>query len=426
MRTHRKFSNRVKGVLLIGLIFGVILGHSLGIFSNIYSSVQAQQKITIRPNFNSYTQPEDINLKRIWEVWNLLQGNYIAPPNTEENELTIDSRVDQILKGLSTFEEDPYTSYLTPEENTRFNTDTVNGEFEGIGARIGIYEETLTVIEPLKGSPAQESGLQKFDKIIKVDGRSTEDLTLKQSVDLIRGKRGTNVELTVDREDGVMKKIIITRDKVEVPSIEFKEIGDVFFIKISSFSRKVPKLFRAALQEFAESGKKNLILDLRGNPGGLLDVAVNIGGYFIEEGEPILYDYSGGDELEAYISRGYARFSDRIKIAVLVDGNSASASEIVAAALQHYGIATVIGDFTVGKASIQRVFTLQKGAALKVTIARWLTPAKESIPTTGIIPDILVTPTEEQLIEQGKIENLDNVEKDIILKRALTYFKEGA
>jgi carboxyl-terminal processing protease len=342
--------------------------------------------------------PEGVDLTTFWTVWNLLNDKFVAT-TASSSKATDDQKLWGAMQGLASSYGDPYTVFMPPVEAKGF-AETVAGSFSGVGMEIGIKDKILTVVAPLKGSPAEKAGLVSGDKILAIDGVSTEGLAVDQAVGKIRGESGTKVKLLVQHASDTPKEIEITRAPIEVPVVETTSRPDgVFVIAIYTFSAPSADRFREALREFIQSGSSKLVIDLRGNPGGYLEAAVDIASYFLPLGETIVTeDYAGKQVNEVHHSKGYNVFAAsgrNIKTVVLINGGSASASEILAGALHDQGVATLIGEKSFGKGSVQELINLPGGASLKVTVARWLTPHGMSISQQGIVPDQEVKFTEE-------------------------------
>jgi carboxyl-terminal processing protease len=295
---------------------------------------------------------------------------------------------------------DPYTTFLPPTENEVFS-ENISGEFGGVGMEVGLRDGILTIISPLKGTPAERAGLKPGDKVLAIDSDTTENLSLQAAVQKIRGKVGTEVILTILSENGQSpEEVAVERDTIQVPTIETTLQDDAFIIALYNFSAQSPRLFREALKEFKASGKENLIVDLRGNAGGFLQAAVEISSYFIDEGKVIVReDFGDKRDPQVYRSKSYDLLPSDINVAVLVNGGSASAAEIVAGALRDHGVAQLVGTQTFGKGSVQELVQLSEETALKVTVARWMTPNNVSISDGGLTPDIVVEPAEDETTE---------------------------
>ena len=362
---------------------------------------------------NKETQVETIaDFDPFWKVWNTLNEKSIGIKDVSDQD-----RVWAAAAGLASSLGDPYTVFLGPEENKIFNEEIL-GSFDGIGAEIGIKDKTLTIIAPLKNTPAWNSGLKAGDKVLKINEISTNEMTVDKAISLIRGERGTNVRLTVFRSDeNKTKEILITRGKIEIPSLETEIIdNNIFLIKFYTFSEKSTLLFRDAILEFLNSKSDKLIIDLRGNPGGYLDSAINIASWFIEKGKIIVIESFGdGSKNKDYRSHGPRIFNDKLKLVILVDGGSASASEILAGALEEHGLATLVGEKTFGKGSVQELVKITDETSLKVTVANWLTPNGISISLEGLKPNIEVPLTIKD-IENDRDPQLDKAVEILLNK----------
>ena len=352
------------------------------------------------------TQPQNIDFTPVWKVWNLLDDKYVAATTTS----VVDSedRVWGMIQGLTNSLEDPYTVFLPPEDAELFEAD-ISGNFEGVGMEIGIRDNILTVIAPLKGTPAYNAGIKSGDKILRIDEAETSSLTVDKAVKIIRGERGTEVVFTIFRE-GVDEPLTISviRDVIEIPTINIEpEDGaglrddGVYVIELYNFSAISQNLFRQALRPFIISDSDKLIIDLRGNPGGFLGASVDMASWFLPTGKVIVSESFGeGVKANVHRSRGYDIFNENLKLSILINGGSASASEILAGALREHGIATLVGNNTFGKGSIQELVSVTDETSLKVTIARWLTPNGNSISDGGLAPDIEID-FDEESFENG-------------------------
>ncbi|MCR4283827.1 MAG: S41 family peptidase [Parcubacteria group bacterium] len=398
MKRFKKFLIFLAVIIFVGGIFisGIFVG---------YSNRPAIEKVT-----NLYgkeeRKPAEVDFSPFWSVWKLIDEKY--PANGKK--VTDEEKVWGAIEGLVASLGDPYSVFFPPSESKNFDIE-LKGQFGGVGIEIGIRDEMLTVISPLKGTPAEKAGIKAGDKIIKVDDTSTIKMSLEKAVDLIRGEIGTIVVLTVIRKDNNEPiEIKIVRDTIKIPTLdtEQKENG-VFIIKLYNFSAGSTNAFREALREFILSGSDKLILDLRGNPGGFLDAAVEVSSWFLPAGKVVAREHFGeGKEDVLYKSRGYDIFNN-LPFVILVDQGSASASEIVAGALKEHGIATLVGEKTFGKGSVQEVVPVTANTSLKITIAKWLTPDGLSISDEGLTPDVEVKITKEDI----------EAEKDPQLEKAI-------
>jgi carboxyl-terminal processing protease len=358
-------------------------------------------------------KPEDVDFAAFWKAWNLLEEKYVSASTTKKS-VNEQDRVWGAIKGLTESLGDPYTVFFPPVESKLFESD-IRGNFEGVGMEISSQEGTLTVIAPLKGSPAEKAGIRAGDKIIRIDDKETAGISGDEAVQLIRGPKGTAVTFTIIRGEEEPLTVSVTRDVIDIPTINTERLGDgIFLIELYSFSAPSPNLFRNALREFIESGDNKLILDLRGNPGGYLEAALDMASWFLPTGKVVIReDFGGSKDEKAYRSKGYDIFNDNLKFVILVDGGSASASEILAGALREHGKAVLIGEKTFGKGSVQELVNITDETSLKITVARWLTPNGVSISDHGIEPDIKVERTEEDVLN-GRDPQLERAKQYLL------------
>lgn len=341
--------------------------------------------------------PEGVDFSSLYRAWHILEQNYV-PASASSTPIAPDERVWGAISGLAGSYGDPYTVFLPPEEKESFESE-VRGDFEGVGMEIGVRDDMLIVIAPLKDTPAYRAGIKSGDAILLIDGESTLGLSTEDAVRKIRGPKGSTVVLTVSRDGGAPFEIPIVRDTILLPTIdtELTEEG-VFVVSLYSFNALAPEYFRNAIREFGASGSTKLLIDLRGNPGGFLEVANELASWFLPVGKVIVSeDHGGKGGDKVHRSRGYDVFTDIVDIAILLDRGSASASEIFAGALREHGRATIIGETSFGKGSVQQLFPVTDNTSLKITIAQWLTPDGNSISAGGIAPDIEVLFTEEDI-----------------------------
>ncbi len=373
--------------------------------------------------------PKGVDLSPVWKVWHLLDERFVEPlyeDNQNEETLTreekIQKRIWGLAQGLAASTGDPYTVFMPPSDAEIF-ADDISGEFEGVGMEIGMRDSMLTVISPLKDTPAFKAGIKAKDRILKIDDVDTKSMTVTDAVKRIRGPKGTKVALEIFREGEGTLTIEVKRDVIEIPTIKTRILptGE-FVIELLHFSANSPELFRQALAEFVKTKKDKLIIDLRGNPGGYLGAAVNMASWFLPKGELVVTEDYGkhGKKIE-HRSKGMDIFTDDLKLVILVDKGSASASEILAGALKEHGKATLIGTNTFGKGSVQELIDITDDTSLKVTVARWLLPNNVHITKEGIEPDIIVD-LEKILKERGK--TAFDEDEDPILDRAVQWYKE--
>ena len=306
-----------------------------------------------------------------WRAWRILDENFVDTSSS-----TPEKKIWGSIEGLTASFGDPYTVFFPPVEAKQF-ADDIAGNFEGVGMEIGIKDKKLQVVTPIKNSPAERAGVKAGDYILKINDTDAIGLAVDQAVKLIRGKKGTVVKVTF-LTPGSSKPVekSITRDIIDVPTIETStKPGGIFVIRLYSFTAQSTNLFRTALREFVTSGNTKLILDLRGNPGGYLDAAWDMASFFLPAGKTVVIeDFGKKGEPKIYKSKGYNVFNSNLRMMILVDGGSASASEILAGALAEQGVAKLVGTKTFGKGSVQQLISLTDDTSLKITIARWLTP----------------------------------------------------
>ena len=334
-----------------------------------------------------------------WKTWNAINEKY--PDAIKIND---QKRVYGAISGLVNSLDDPYSAFFNPED-TKIFEDDISGSFGGIGVEIGMKNKIITVVAPLKDTPGYRAGIKSGDKILKIDQIITSDMTVEKAVSLIRGEKGTTVVLTVFRdEEKEPREIKIVRDIINVPTLDTELRPDgIFVIKLYSFSANSADLFRLALKKFSESNTDRLLLDLRGNPGGYLDIAVDMVSWFLPNGKVVVIeDYGNNAKQKVFRSVGYNVFTDKLKFVILIDGGSASASEIVAGALQDHGRAKLVGEQSYGKGSVQEVMKITSNTILKITVAKWLTPNGTSISTKGLTPDYKVEYTKNDSASEGK------------------------
>ncbi len=360
------------------------------------------------------TPDQSVNLADFWKAWNALRNNYVITHSSS----TLPSNQDMIygaIRGLADSYGDPYTAFLPPKESKDFN-ESISGSFGGVGMEIDIKNNVLTVITPLKGTPADTAGVKAGDQVVAIDKKPTEGLSIEEAVSRIRGPIGTTVALTIVRS-GKLLNVEIVRARIQVPQTEdgLDEKSGVYHIALYEFTASSVNLFNEALSRFKASGSTKLVVDLRGNPGGYLEAAVNITSHFLPRGATVVTeDFGGKQENDVHTSLGFNDLPKRTKVVVLIDGGSASASEIVAGALKDHKVATLIGTHTFGKGSVQQLIPLHDGS-LKITIARWVTPSGHWIMGNGITPDIVVPVSPEQVA----------AEEDPQMARAVQFLTTG-
>jgi len=387
MQSGRKIFFIIMAFFVVGAGFGV------GVYVG-YSQGPAIDQVTSLYNKET-AKPAEVDFSPFWKAWSLVEEKYVAAGDGLDRQRMVYGAISGMVDAL----DDPYTVFFPPAEKELFESE-IEGRFEGIGAEIGMRKSILTIISPLTGSPAAGAGLLPGDKIVRIDDTVTSDLTLDEAVRLIRGEKGTVVALTILRNGEDETRVIkITRDTIRIPILDMeKREGGIFIIRLYNFSEQAPLEFRKALQEMARSGSNKLVLDLRNNPGGFLDASVDIASWFLESGKVIAREAFGdGSELE-HRSRGYNALG-AIPTVILINGGSASASEILAGALRDHLQIQLIGTKTFGKGSVQELVDVTNDTSLKITIARWLTPSGVSLSENGLDPDVVIEITPKDIEE---------------------------
>lgn len=394
-------SNKLTSILLYAAIAIFLFGS--GYKFGIYNTQAAPNSTTLvnlkmgESFSSSNSNPKDINMNLFWETWNKLEEKYVDKQKLDKKKMYYGA-----IKGLAASLEDPYTFFLTPEENKQ-TKDDLGGRFEGIGAQLGLKDNQIVVVAPLKESPAEKAGIRAGDIITAVDGKSTKGWTLLQGVSKIRGPKKTPVKLTIQR-GGKTSDYTIIRDEIHIPSVElsYKSKKDctssscpqAAVLKLNQFGEQTNSEWDKAVQTIADKWQKKeisgMVLDLRDNPGGFLESAVYIASEFIPEGKRIVKQES----TKASESRDYTVYRDGklldIPLVVMINEGSASASEIVAGALRDYNRAKLIGQKSFGKGSVQEAIDLKDNAGLHITIAKWILPKGDWINGKGIEPEIKV------------------------------------
>jgi carboxyl-terminal processing protease len=352
------------------------------LMSTVIFSVMLLSKSSFLDSVNAEEGQNYKRIKSFAETLSLVKKNYVE--EVEEKDLVYGA-IKGMLNSL-----DPHSSFMPPEIFTEMQIDT-KGEFGGLGIQIGIKNSMLTIIAPIEDTPAHKAGVEAGDKIIKIDDESTKDISLHDAVSKLRGPKGTSVVITILRE-GLEdpKDISIIRDIIKLKSVKTKVIDEqIGYVKLTQFQEKTASDLKKALKDLSKKEINSMILDLRNNPGGLLKGAVDVTSQFLPAGKLVVYIKGrSGDKTEFNTNNGNDYVD--LPMIVLVNGGSASASEIVAGALQDWEKAVILGTQTFGKGSVQTVMPLSDGSAVRLTTARYYTPKGRSIQTTGITPDIAV------------------------------------
>ena len=405
----QNFSKTKRIAVVILVVFLFFITFIVGVYIGDSNRPEIDKVIGISNKETQVATKTDFS--PFWKVWNTLNEKYPSA-----SKITDQDKVYGAIAGLVNSLNDPYSVFFTPDETKSFEQE-IAGNFDGIGMEVGIKDKILTVIAPLKDTPAYKANIKSGDKILKIDSTVTSGLSIEKAIKLIRGKKGTTVTLTILREGNQKpQEIKIVRDTINIPTLDTELRKDgIFVIKLYSFSATSTNLFRNAMKQFVESGSDKLLLDLRGNPGGYLDASVDMASWFLPEGKTVVTeDYGDNKTAETFRSRGYNIFNDKLKFIILIDGGSASASEILAGAMQDNGRAKLVGSQSFGKGSVQEVINVTPNTILKITVAKWLTPNGTSISEKGLTPDYPIEITQDDL--DAKIDAQLNKAVELLLK----------
>ncbi len=346
-------------------------------------------------------KPQTIDFSLFWDAWQVIKDRYVTADEINNQDLLYGA-----VSGLVNALKDENSVFLSPADAQKFNED-ISGEFSGIGAEIGIKDEQLVIIAPLKDTPAERVGLKANDKILKVNEAITAGLNVDEAAKLIRGKKGSTVVLTILRDGWESsKEISIVRDVIQIPTMDWQMIdNDIAHIQLYNFYETAPLLFYQMAIETISKNPKGLILDLRDDPGGYLEVAVNLASWFLKPGQTVVTEEFSSGEKQTFKSSGNGFFKD-IPVVVLINEGSASASEILAGALRDNRGIKLIGKESFGKGTVQELETLKDGSVIKITIAHWLLPNGQLIEKNGLTPDYEVDLTDDDILA-GRDPQLD-------------------
>lgn len=393
------------GMKQYGIVFVILLsffgGWYLGHGRTLPDASMGSSRVT-NTFSNSKAGNKEIDFDLFWQVWNDIKNSYVTQP-IDETKLFYGA-----MRGMVSAIGDPYSDFFDPETAAAFDQE-LSGSFSGIGVEIGKRDGTIVVIAPLEGSPGARAGLKPGDIILAIDKQDALDMPLDQAVSLIRGEEGTPVELLVLEKGGSEpRSVSVTRQKIEHVGLRWSYQDGLAVLKLSGFDSETDALLNTFIREVeARDDVRGIVLDLRNDPGGYLEMAIEVASEWIEEGVVVRERDNTGEERQ-HQARGRARLA-KFKTVVLVNEGSASASEIVAGALQDYGVATLVGQTTFGKGSVQKYESLEDGSAFKLTVAKWFTPEGRAIDEIGITPDVEVDLTEQDF----------NADRDPQMQKAL-------
>ena len=408
-------TNKITNWILIGslVIFLFGSGYKLGEFRANSSKVERPTYNIINAQNADQSKLKNIDFSLFWETWNKVEQKFIDKKKLDPQKMFYGA-----IRGMVASLEDPYTYFLSPDENKQ-SKDDLGGKFEGIGAQLGLKNNQIIVVAPLKNSPAEKAGILSGDYIIKVDDQSTKTWTLTQTVNKIRGTKGTQVKLGLERNSKELD-LKITRDQINVSSVELsyetKDGKKIAYLKLNQFGENTNDEWDKAIDEIYKKWQKKeisgMVLDLRDNPGGYLDGSVYLASEFLPFGKLVVKQESTAVANHDYLVFRNGQLKD-IPLSVLINKGSASASEILAGALRDYKRAKLVGEKSFGKGSVQEPLDLSGGAGLHVTIAKWILPNGDWINGKGIEPDIKI----ENQLTQGNTMTRSN---DKQLDRAIT------
>ncbi len=386
-----KLGKKTLEIVLAILAAALLLGS--GFWLGWIRGRQVPERIVVS-GVSDITAPSSTNADfgTFWQAWQTINDNYLRNGST-----TNQTKVYGAVQGLVGSLKDPYSAFFTPADNTQFQED-ITGDFGGIGAQLGIDANgQLEIIAPLKGTPAEAAGLRAKDWIAAIDATSTEGMTVDQAVKLIRGPEGTTVILSILRSGwDKPKDFKITRANIVVPNVAFEMKGNVAHISLLEFTQDSDQAFYDALVKALKANAQGIVLDLRDDPGGYLEVAVDIAGYFVKPGSLVVKEVGRAVPEQDFKSQGDGAL-DTMPLVVLVNGGSASASEILAGALRDDRGVKLVGETTFGKGTVQELEPLTDGSAIKLTVAHWVLPSGRILDRDGLTPDYLVKLTDDDI-----------------------------
>lgn len=356
------------GLLVVSILISFVVGTRTQFIGDYFFSPYT--------NKGNQTLSSNLDLVEAQKIYDILRKKYDGKLDTKTLE-------EGLQKGLVDAVGDPYTTYFTQKEAEQF-ADDLNGTFTGIGAELGMQNKQLVVIAPVDGSPAQKAGVRAGDAIAKIGDEDASKLTVEEAVTKIRGESGTDIKISFVR-DGQPLDIVITRAEITVPSVTSKVENGIGYLKISRFSDDTAQLAKQAATDFKKQNVKGVVVDVRDNGGGLLDSSVQVAGIWLDN-KVVVEEREGGRTTDSLRTSNNA-ILEGVPTVMLINGGSASASEILAGALHDHGVATLIGEKSFGKGSVQELIDLPSGGKLKVTVARWYTPKGKNIDKEGIKPD---------------------------------------
>jgi carboxyl-terminal processing protease len=411
-----QFLQRQRLLLVGSIVLSLAIGFGGGYFYFRQQNTKTVDTIIKKVINKDEGKTDAVDFALFWQVWDKLHQQYFDKDTLDSQKLVYGA-----IEGMVAAAGDPYTVFFEPVVSKKFQ-EQVSGAFSGVGMEIDKRNGLITVIAPIRDSPAMRAGIKAGDVVAKVDGASTEAWSVEEAVGHIRGKQGTTVILTIAREgESDFFDVSIVRDTIKVPALDLKMLDNkVAYLQIFTFNGNLNDEFARAAKEIADAGAERLIIDMRNNPGGLLDSAVNLGGWMLKGDSLVVQErYSTGlsDDLRA---NGNGKLAS-IPTVVLINGGSASAAEILAGALHDIRGVPLVGEKSFGKGSVQQIENFYNGASLKVTVAKWFTPNGVNISAKGIEPTYEVKIDAKEFKEKGW--ELTTVGKDPQLDKAIEVVK---
>jgi carboxyl-terminal processing protease len=385
-----KLNKKVTETIVVIVVAVVLVGS--GFWAGWSAGRKVPENITVT-GVSNIAAPSSTNadFSTFWQAWQLISDNYLTTSTTNQD------KVYGAINGLVNSLGDPYSEFFSPSNNQQFQQD-ITGNFGGIGAELGTDANgNIVIISPLKGTPAASAGLKSNDQVVGVDGTSTEGMTVDQVVNLIRGPIGTTVTLNILRSGwSAPKDFKITRGNINVPDVQFAMNGKVAVVTLSEFTQDADQEFYNALVQAINANAQGMIIDMRGDPGGYLEVAVDIAGYFLKPGSPVVKEVGRTVPEQDYTATGSGAL-DTMPMAILIDNGTASAAEILSGALHDDRNVPLIGEHSFGKGTVQELEPLSDGSAIKLTVAHWVLPSGQILDHDGLQPTYEVPITDAQI-----------------------------